>query len=118
MVSNWLYKILSNKRIFLILSTLLIIILKTYNVFIVSINGRYYCASYLFFSMLWERLFINQISNLVVITIIYNIVFTILTTYILSFFFRFKLWYISWILMFLYAYVFLIEIIDTNKIGL
>ena len=107
-----------HKRLtFITIFCTMIVLIKLYHVFLISIEGRYFCISYLSFLMTWEFIFNSQLKNILLIVIVYVVVFTYIWVYLISLLLKSKLWYLSWILMILYIIVFLLDVIDTNKLG-
>ena len=108
---------MNQRSAFIVLFSIMIVLIKLYHVFIFSIDGRYYCISYLSFLMTWEFTFNSQLHNIVLIILIYVLLLTFVWVYLVSLLFKIKIWYISWILMILYIILFLLNVIDTNKLG-
>lgn len=117
-MKNKIIDFLKNRSTFIVVFFIMIVLIKLYHIFIISIDERYYCISYLSFLMAWESLFNFQLNNIFIIITIYVLLFSFVWVYILSLLYKIKIWYIAWIMMILYIILFLLNVIDTNKLGL
>lgn len=117
---HYLKKVFSGKTFFNAFAILSIIILKAYNILIVSKDSSIVCGSYLFFCWGFERVFNYPIMNndLILLFVIYVFLLSIIFVLILNIFFRIRMWYIAWFVLWFYLYYFLIHNFDSNKLGL